>query len=237
MIDHGQLHRDGYVLLRGAIPADRLDDLRAAFEAGFKPSNQWPVPRGADWRHSWLDLDPHVQAVCRLPEVLLVVGELIGERFFLAQAEGRDPMAGGGHQMLHRDFSAQRLGDTVIALAYLDDYGPSNGATRIVPGSHRLAQGEPPFDFSDESKSVQLSGSAGDIVIFDADLVHGASLNPTGAPRRSILITYFAEPLHAMHQQTAKLRGVRMDTTDRFDPTGLPQAPEGAGLTHEVTLE
>ena len=218
MIDRDQLHRDGYALLRGAIPAERLDDLRAAFDAGVKPSDQWPVPRGAGWRHSLLDLDPQVQAVCRLPAVLAVVGDLIGERFFLSQVEGRETLAGGGQQTLHRDLFAQRPGDTVNAIAYFDDYGPGNGATRIVPGSHRPAQGEPPFNFLDESRSVQLSGSAGDILVFDADLVHAATLNPTGARRRSILIGYFAEPLYAAHLKTVHLRSIRMDTTDRFDP-------------------
>ena len=220
MIDHEQLHRDGYALLRGAIPAQGLDDLRAAFDAGIKPSDQWPVPRGAGWCHSMLDLDPHVQEVCRLPEMLAVAGELIGERFFLSQVEGREPLAGGGQQMLHRDLSAQRPGDTGIALAYFDDYGPENGATRIVPGSHRPAPGEPPFDFNDESRSVQLSGSAGDILVFDADLVHAGSLNPTGARRRSILICYFAETLYSTHLATVNLRSVRLDTAAPFDPAG-----------------
>ena len=221
MIDRQQLHRDGYALLRGAIPAEWLDELRAAFDTGVKPSDRWPVPRGADWRHSLLDLDPKVQAVCRLPQLLAVVGALIGERFFLAQVEGREPLAGGGHQRLHRDLSAQRPGDTVSALAYFDDYGPENGATRIVPGSHRPVQGEPQFDFHDESQSVQLSGSAGDILVFDADLVHAASRNPSGARRRSILIGYFAELRYASHLETAKLRSIRMDTSERFDPSGL----------------
>jgi len=219
MIDREQLHRDGYVLLRQAIPADWLDDLRAAFDAGVKPSDQWPVPRGADWRHSLLDLDPKVQAVCRLPEVLAVVGELIGERFFLSQVEGREPLAGGGHQRLHRDLSAQRPGDTAKVMAFFDDYGPANGATRIVPGTHRPAPGEPAPDVGDESRSVQLSGSAGDILVFDSDLVHGGCLNPTGARRRSVLVCYFAEPVRAMHLETAALRSVRMDTREQFDPS------------------
>ncbi len=222
-LNREQLHRDGHALLRGAIPVDWLEDFRAAFDAGVKPSNRWPVPRGADWRHSLLDLDPKVQAVCRLPELLAVVGELIGERFFLSQVEGREPLKGGGHQKLHRDLSAQRPGDTVIAIAYLDDYGPANGATRIVPGSHRPAPGKPPFDFSDESRSVQLSGPAGDILVFDADLVHAGSVNPTGARRRSLLISYFAEPLYASHLETVTLRSVRMDTSERFDPLSLAQ--------------
>jgi ectoine hydroxylase-related dioxygenase (phytanoyl-CoA dioxygenase family) len=82
-------------------------------------------------------------------------------------------------------------------------------------------QGVPPFDFDDESRSVQLSGSAGDILVFDADLVHAGSRNSTGARRRTILIGYFAEPLYASHLETANLRSIRMDGTDRFDPSGL----------------
>jgi ectoine hydroxylase-related dioxygenase (phytanoyl-CoA dioxygenase family) len=116
--------------------------------------------------------------------------------------------------------SADRPGDTVNAIAYFDDFGPANGATRIVPGSHRPAQDESPFEINciDESLSVQLAGSAGDIVVFDADLLHGATLNPTGARRRSILIGYFAEPRYASHLETARLRSVRMDTSELFDP-------------------
>jgi len=56
-----------------------------------------------------------------------------------------------------------------------------NGATRIVTGSHRPALGEPSFDFNDESRFVQLTGNADDILIFDADLIHAGSLNPSGS--------------------------------------------------------
>lgn len=225
MTAHARLQHDGYALLRGAIPAAWLPALRAAFDAGVDPPGGWPVPRGPGWRHSLLDLDPQVQAMCRLPTLLAAAGALIGERFFLAQVEGREPLAGCGHQGLHRDLSAQRPGDTVGALAFLDDYGPHNGATRLVPGSHRPASGDPQQDVPDESAAVQLEGAAGDILVFDADLLHGASLNPTGARRRSLLIGYFAQPRHAAHLQTAHLRSVRMDTTEVFEP---PRAA-GAG--------
>ncbi|MFN9738393.1 MAG: phytanoyl-CoA dioxygenase family protein [Pseudomonadota bacterium] len=218
VVDRDQLHRDGYVLLRGAIPAEWLDPLRAAFDEGVRPSDQWPAPRGADWRHAMLDLDPTVRAVCRLPQLLAAVGALIGQRFFLAQVEGREPLAGGGHQGLHRDLSDQRSGDTVSALAFFDDYGAWNGATRLIPGSHRPAPDARPIDDRDEARSLVLSGTAGDILVFDADLVHAASLNPTGARRRSILIGYFAGARHASHLATAQIRGIRMETTEWFDP-------------------
>lgn len=217
MIDHQQVRREGYAILRGAIPSDWLEELRAAFDANVRPSAQWPVPRGADWRHAMLDLEPKVQAVCRLPALLATVGTLIGERYFLAQVEGREPLQGGGHQGLHRDLSANRPGDTVNALAFFDDFGPDNGATRLVPGSHRAARtAEMPPD--SEARAIQVSGLAGDILVFDADLVHAGTLNPTGRRRRSILIGYFAESLFDSHLATARLRNVRMDTSDRFDP-------------------
>ncbi len=218
MLDRDQLKRDGYALLRGAIPPDWLDPLRRTFDEGVLASDRWPVPRGPDWRHSLLDLDPTVQAVCRLPAVLAAAGTLIGERFFLAQVEGREPLPGGGHQGLHRDFSAQRPGDTVNALAFFDDYGPQNGATRLIPGSHRTAAADAACDLGDEAQAVQLAGSAGDILVFDADLLHAGSCNHGGARRRTILIGYFAESRYADHLATAALRAVRMDTHARFAP-------------------
>lgn len=214
MIDHDQLHRDGYLLLRGAIPADWLEPLRAAFDRG--ETADWPVPRGRDWRHSLLDLDPAVQALCRLPPLLAAAGSLIGERFFLTQVEGREPRPGGGYQTLHRDLSAQRPGDTVNAIAFFDDYGPQNGATRVVPGSHRPARADLPADI--EAQAVQLSGQAGDILVFDVDLVHAGSLNPGEGRRRSVLVTYAAEALRETFARTAHLRAVRMDTGETFDP-------------------
>lgn len=224
MTDRGPLHRDGYTLLRRAIPGEWLADLRATFDAGVKPSHLWPAPRGADWRHSLLDGDAKVQAVCRLPMVLAVVGELIAERFFLAQVEGREPLAGGGHQSLHRDLSAQRPGDMAIALAFLDDYGPQNGATRLVPGSHRPAPDAPPPNGSDETRAVQIDGHAGDILLFDVDLLHGASLNISGARRRSLLISYFSQALYPSHVQTLSLRSIGMDTREHFEPADFADA-------------
>jgi ectoine hydroxylase-related dioxygenase (phytanoyl-CoA dioxygenase family) len=221
MIRREEIRQDGHALLRGAVPLSWLDDLRAAFDAGVRPSAEWPVPRGSDWRHALVDLNPAVIAVCRLPLLLAVVGELIGERFFLSQVEGREPLAHGGHQLLHRDLSAQRPGDSAVALVYLDDYNPDNGATRIVPGSHRPAPGDPPFDFTDESRSVHIAGDAGDILVIDADLVHAASRNHRGTRRRTLLAGYMAEPLYASHRQTLRLRNVRMDTSTMFDPAEL----------------
>lgn len=224
MCPHDSIHRDGFALLRLAVPADWLDGLRTAFDDNVQPSDAWPVPRGADWRHAMVDLEPVVGDACRLPVLLAAVGALVGERFFLSQVEGREPLPGGGYQGLHRDFSARRPGDTVNAIVFLDDYGPANGATRLLPGSHHPAPGESGRDPRDETGVLQLEGKAGDILVFDADLLHAASLNRGGGRRRSLLATYFAEGLREVHAASAPLRNVRMDTSESFEAPATTSA-------------
>jgi hypothetical protein len=202
------LERDGYLVLRGEVPEAWHVALRAAFEAGVGPNEQWAAPRGPRWRHSLLDLDPTVQRACRVPSLLAAAGQILGSPFFLSQVEGREPTLDGGHQPLHRDGAGLI---SVAALIFLDPYGPGNGATRVVPRT--LDRGEP-----DEALSQTLAGEAGDILVFDADLLHGATRNRSGARRRSLLLSFAPERDRAIKDACRASCNVRMDTSEIFTP-------------------
>ena len=204
----GLLDEQGFLLVRGGIPGDWIAPMQAAFDAGELASDQWAAPRGADWRHAQVDLDPHVQAACRLPVLIAAVHHVLKAPFFLSQVEGRAPRQGNRPQPLHRD-AAGSPGELMAAMIWLDAYGPDNGATQIVAGSHRSGD-------ADAAVPEVLSGEAGDILIFDPDVLHGATTNHSGAPRRSLLVSYAAMTLHDQHRATAALRGVRMDTGEVF---------------------
>ncbi|MDN4986652.1 phytanoyl-CoA dioxygenase [Bradyrhizobium sp. WYCCWR 13022] len=202
------LMRDGYLLLRGAVPEGWRDALRGAFDAGVCSGEQWAAPRGAGWRHALVDLDPIVQRTCRLPPLLAAAAEMLAGPFFLAQVEGREPLRDGGHQPLHRDGVGTK---TVAALVFLDDYGPDNGATRLVP--RPLDCGEP-----DEASSLISVGEAGDVLVFVADLPHGATRNRSGARRRSLLLSFMPARMREAQESSRALRNVRMDTSEMFVP-------------------
>jgi hypothetical protein len=202
------LDAQGYRLLRGAVAAAELDVLRELFDQSVIPSDAWPVPRGADWRHALLDHHPLVQRICRAPALLASAWHMLKAPFFFAQVEGREPLPQGGAQLLHRDVETAHA-SAVVALIFLDPFGPDNGATQLVAGSHTLAA-------APHGEAVTLAGAAGDILLFDGRLRHGATCNQSGARRRSLLASYVEAAQLEDYRTTANLRGARMPVEELF---------------------
>jgi ectoine hydroxylase-related dioxygenase (phytanoyl-CoA dioxygenase family) len=200
------LDREGYIILRGAIPPDLIVDLRQRFEENFVPHDKWPMPRERDTRHAMLDEDDVARRVCLSPRVLAVLAHMFGQRFFLADIQGRDPRPNGGYQKLHRDWP-EAAPEYVVGLAFIDSFGAHNGATRLVPGTHAEPGGMDDYSHYGEFCPNQMivAGEAGDFLLFHGRLVHSGMRNISGAPRRSLQISYKSWSARETHRECRRV--------------------------------
>ena len=142
---------------------------------------------------------------------------LDGARFSSGYVISKPP--GGPALFWHQDWWGWRhpisRTDRIAQIAlflYLTDTRRENGCLRVLPGSHRrphplhdvidahdpaLAAVEDPDDpvFASQPDEVDVPVAAGDVVIADARLVHGAHPNRSGRERTNI--TLWWHPLYA----------------------------------------
>lgn len=97
----------------------------------------------------------------------------------------RDAKPGGGEQQLHPDYGpTPTIG--LNATWFLDEFTAENGATRLLPGTHRSTV-PPPGAYSRElvPGEVVAVGPPGSVLLRHTYLFHGGGRNATTAPRRA----------------------------------------------------
>ncbi|MET9317284.1 phytanoyl-CoA dioxygenase family protein [Kribbella sp. NPDC003505] len=220
-----QLDRDGYLPLEGILTADevaaineRLAELTAA--EGDRAGLEVHQEKGTDRLADLVNKDARFAVCFSHPRVLAAMRHVLGE-FRLSSLNSRAALPGEGHQALHAD-----SGHPVEPGAYevcnsiwlLDDFTPENGATRVVPGSHRrgtMPADEMPDPAAAHPDQIQLTGRAGTVVVFNSHLWHGGTKNHTDKPRRA-LHSYFA--LRHLPQQLDQQAYLRVNTYNHLTP-------------------
>jgi len=181
------LDRAGYVVVAAALDGPLLERLRRAFVAADTTSGTEHVELGPNTpeRDAWDGLTSHpvVEAAARH----LFRGAPFRER----SLHGRNPLPGYGQQGLHADWPARDNADevqVVTLLWMLDDFTAENGATRVVPGSHRILEplakplAQP---HAHHAREVPVTGAAGSVVVMNGHLWHSGTLNRSRGPRRA----------------------------------------------------
>lgn len=186
---------NGYLIVEGVLDAERVEELRQALEARHAFEGARAGSEGSD--------NPGVRRLCNLfskgrpferlgiePIALEMARLAIGDDFRWQAMNFHDPLPHDPrcHQSIHADRSFFPGCTGYLNVVWvLDPMTVANGATRIVPGSHRRPW---PLDLPDGKAKVEgeicTECGAGAAVFIHGDCWHGGRANGTDAPRRVI---------------------------------------------------
>jgi hypothetical protein len=132
------------------------------------------------------------------PLVLGSLEHVLGPYFQLSGPVGIDMGPGESAQGLHRDDAVYPLSwphpQVVLNTMWaLDDFTEENGATLVVPGSHRTGPGERP----DDADAVAATMPAGSVMFYSGTVWHGGGANRTTERRLGVILEYVAAWLRA----------------------------------------
>jgi hypothetical protein len=190
-----QLDEQGYVVLHDRMGRDLLNGLRRRIhelfdEEGDRAGHEFKQEEHARRLSNLVDKGDEFRQAIAFPAVLEYVQHVLGAEMKLSSLNARsaDPHSDEG-QPLHVDMGAiaDESGYWVCNTIWLlDDFTPENGATRMVPGSHRWRTR--PQDVLEDTMAPHpdetlLIAGAGSIAVMNAHMWHGGTANRTGAPR------------------------------------------------------
>ena len=193
--------RDGYAIVERYLPAPRVAAILKAVEQIYADEGAragWEQPAVA----------PFVRRLCNLfskgdlfvelatdPLVLEFAELTVGRPVTWHAMNAHDPLPGHHHphQAIHADRQSWRDSPVYFNVLWaLDDITAENGATRVVPGSHRR-----PFPatevadlFAPVPGEVLATCPAGSAILVHGDTWHGARANYSSGPRRILHMGY-----------------------------------------------
>jgi ectoine hydroxylase-related dioxygenase (phytanoyl-CoA dioxygenase family) len=202
-----QLHRlehAGYVALPGVLSAEELEALRERLEAlwaeeGDEAGAENYIEKNTRRLANLANKGDIFRPIFGHPAVLELAHAVLGSGVRVSMLNARDALPGAGPaQPLHSDADHGGRPDEkgylcCTAVWMLDDFTRQNGATRLVPGTHRdsrLPKEAMTDVLAPHPDEVLAEGKAGDVLVFNGHVWHAGGANLTQISRRAILVHY-----------------------------------------------
>jgi ectoine hydroxylase-related dioxygenase (phytanoyl-CoA dioxygenase family) len=196
------LDERGYVVLENFTSPEMLQELQRRVEElleqeGSRAGSEFKQEPGSRRLANLVDKGEVFERVIAAPEILELVGYVLGPNFKLSSLNMRSANPYSDWvQPLHCDAGAIRdeQGYWVCNTIWmLDAFTTENGATRVIPGSHRW--GKLPQQVVDNcsmphGEQILVTGEAGTVVVMNAHLWHGGTANHSSAERRAVHAFY-----------------------------------------------
>lgn len=211
-----ELKETGICFLRKQIGDDLIDDLRNAVSRSFIHHRNIQVALNNEIDSAGVALNVLNDdfAYIKLLEKLIELGlikdlenNFFKTKFILNSISALDnkPNTPNFSAIVHRDikFFSKDLPIMLNALVLLDDFTVENGATMLLPNSHKVE--EKPSEESFKIDCIRAVGKKGDILLFNSNIWHCSAPNNTSESRRAIPITFSKSCMKQMFDYTKSI--------------------------------
>ena len=216
-----RVRAEGFSIVENAIEPDLIDALGEALarlerDLAVKPATNTFEGRHTVRIYNLLAHGAPFERVPAHPAVLPIVEGVLDPGCLISSLSSIAIDPGETAQPIHAD-------DMVIPLEKphapivcnsmwaLTDFTEANGATRLVPGSHK--RGNPEYGGAYESIAAEMP--KGSVLVWEGALWHGGGANRTGARRTGIAMNYCAG---FIRQQENQQLGVPAEVARAFAP-------------------
>jgi ectoine hydroxylase-related dioxygenase (phytanoyl-CoA dioxygenase family) len=190
------LDRDGYSVVESLLSPARAAEIRAGLRAilDATPTGRNDFEGYQTRRIYAIFAKTRVfDALAVHPLLLTVLDATLGPSYQLSAPTGIEIAPGEKAQFLHTDDAIYPLPrphrEVVLNTMWaFDDFTAENGATRVVPGSHRWTDRLP----VDPTETVTITMPAGSVLFIAGSLWHGGGANRTDRSRLGVLLEYAA---------------------------------------------
>jgi ectoine hydroxylase-related dioxygenase (phytanoyl-CoA dioxygenase family) len=220
----------GYVTPSYRVPNELLAEIKEAHARLIAKH-----PDVSDYCSALLAFDPWFLNVARQPDILDMVGQVLGEDFALWNCSFfAKPARVGSKTPWHQDgeyWPIDPLATCTVWIA-VDDSTQENGCLRVIPGSHldkRLAKHdennapglalnlELSADEFDESAAEDIVLQAGQVSLHDVYLYHGSEANQSDNSRRGMTLRYM--PMTSVYRHDSRTRFARQGVLEMSQRT------------------
>jgi ectoine hydroxylase-related dioxygenase (phytanoyl-CoA dioxygenase family) len=197
--------RDGYVVMEHAVDADATARIRAELspwlgDDAFRGRNDFEGFQ-SNRVYALLAKAPAIARLVEHPWVMAMLDELLLPQFLLSANLAINLLPGETAQQFHVDDGFYRVARprpaiSVSAIWAIDEFTDENGATEVIPGSHRWGDEVPDTDHP----VVKVVMPAGSVVVFPGTLWHRGGANRSDRARLAITPQY-CEPWARQQEQ------------------------------------
>ncbi len=187
-----ELDQDGCLALTGVVSDLQLQAMRCRLDQLLAVT---PQEHAGTMIVNGLLNEPAFDAAWQHPRILAGAERVLGPSYRLLGVFCRGLRPGHGQQALHTDWGGQ--GEPGVwyvchAICALVDFTAENGATRVVPGSHRnpwMLRGHHDLR-RPHPQQRQLLGKAGTVFLLNVHCQHSAVHNAAADPRLAIFASF-----------------------------------------------